>query len=331
MKAFLAFLKTNWIIGSMGAVAFAAIFATVWGMLAIPAHYTAEDNAFTAQQTAIAQQSSAVAAGLPAVPAITTDGIKGGAPVNPEASVVAAYKTGLLQPPTPARVGTMADVELANMSFSYLFNGNKWESVTETLIVHNTVGYPLKSLVVPLLSGAYNGFNGKGAGYNIGSSYGFLNITPGTATTPPTMTVPITIPVDNAWHQFDVVYQVPINFGKTQVWTMPAYSFQGLLVLLGTGEAWGTIDSTDLFPAPALDADMGTGWRTWATAGDTSQNNDAPVKAGTMLTWVVGPSAEYPKSAYLTPPGNPLGPAASPACQSAIAADPTGPDPAACK
>lgn len=326
-----AFLRENWILSSMVATFLGLMVVTVWALYAIPHHYNVQGDAWSAQQSAASQQSSASAAGLPAVPAITASGTKGGAPVNPEASVVAAYKTGLLTPPTPAEAGTMADVELSNMSFSYLFDGNKWESVTETLIVHNTVGYPLKSLAVPLLSGAYNGFNGKGAGYNVGSSYGFLSITPGTATTPPTMTVPITIPADNEWYQFAVVYQVPINFGKTQVWTMPTFSMQGLFVLLTVGEKWGTIDSTDLVRNPALDADMGTGWRTWATPGNTAKGSYAPVKAGTTLTWVVGPSASYPQSAYLTPPGNPLGPAASPACQSAIAADPTGPDPAACK
>ena len=263
----------------------------------------------TAPQTKTAQQGSRTSHGTSTTPQGTSTtasrqvSVPVGKPVNQAAKLASDYAHGLLK--APAGPGTMKDVELQVISFAYLFHGDT-EYVYETLSLRNIVGYPMKSLDVPLLPGAYSAHI---------DSLGLPGTSPAPilTVTKDSVVVPVSIPPDSGWgFVIHVGYRVPDNFDATQSWTMPTLSMQGLWVDLYPGQSYLTVSGAGFHIAPGLQAQAGPGAVVWASTGNYSLTQYSPVKAGTVLSWKIVPSNPKTYPGYVYPPsGNVLGPAAS--------------------
>ena len=228
-----------------------------------------------------------------------------GKPVDPAAKLASDYASGLLK--APSGPGTMADVELQDVGFKYLFAKGNVEYVAETMSLRNIAPYPLNSLVVPLLSDAYdvqlNSFTLPGSPGG-----------PALKVSKDTVTVPVVIPADSGWgYLIHIGYKVPDNFTATQTWTVPALSMQGVWLSLFQGQSYLTITGPGFHSAPGLIPQTAPSkGPVWASTGNFSLARYSPVKAGTVLSWKIVPSNPKTYPGYVYPPsGNVLGPAAS--------------------
>ncbi len=298
------------------ALAFCVVLGVgVWSVVVHP--QLAGWNAIYATTGGPSPAAQAAAKGLPAPPSITSGGEKTvlvrvksatgstttqrvvapvGQPVNETAKIAHDYSSGLLR--APAGPGTMQDVGLQGMLFKYGFAGDK-ESVVEFLGLRNSSGYPLASLRVPVLPGAYNAHLNSFDGAALRVQKGDV-------------TVPVAIPANSGYgYWVVVVYRVPDNFDAVQTWTMPAFSTQGLWVGLFSKQPYLTI-AGPFHPAPGLQSLSGGGGRVWASAGNYSLTRRSPVKAGTTFSWRIVPTNARTYPGYVHPPsGNVLGPSAN--------------------
>ena len=124
-----------WTIPVMGVIGFAIIVG--WFILAV--HHLSQQDAATYLSTSSTPAAKAAADGLPAPPAITSDGettrtvttktahgttttrrVSGpvGKPADPSAKLASDYASGLLK--KPAGPGTMADTQLQDVIFKFL-------------------------------------------------------------------------------------------------------------------------------------------------------------------------------------------------------------------
>ncbi len=243
--------------------------------------------AVTAQRLAVAAVAEAHAHDLPAPPPATG---------TAEQQAVQAVKQHLLTPPPGP--GTMADVEASEIGLAYLFSGQsgKTEWVDETMRVRNVTDHEITSLIVPLLSKAFNVHADGIGGPELESNRG-------------TVVVPVTLAPNANYVLIHVAYQVPYDFLQPQTWKVPTFTLHGLWIVFWPQEPYLAVRGQEFHREPALDAESGGGL-VWTT--------DAPIRSGFDATWAIVPAntVTYPSTQTSPPlPRSCVTPSGQPVCK----------------
>lgn len=248
-----------------------------------------QQAAYVARAQAASATVQAHAHGLPAPPP---------AAGTPEQQVASGYQQHLLTPPPGP--GTMADVEGDDIILAYLFGGPQGhtEWVQETLRVRNIVGYPLTSIVVPLLPGAFDAHTPDIPG-------------PAVAISGDAALLSTSLPANGGYGYAIVTYQVPYNFMASETWTVPTFLMRGLWVAFWPAESYLAVRGADFRRAPDLDQ---------ASGGGIVWSSTTPLRRGVRLTWSIVPAdpAHYPglEKGPATP-RNCVSPTGQPLCKGA--------------
>lgn len=246
-----------------------------------------EQAAYSAQRRAAAVVQAAHDKGLPAPPPATG---------TAEQQTVHAYQQHVLTPPPGP--GTMADVEADRIMLGFSFGGKdgKQEYVEQEMRLRDVSAHDVTSLIVPLLSRAYN------VHLNVAESRA-LPVEDGS------VTVPVSLSAKSGYSFVRILYQIPYNFLAPQSWSAPTFLLRGLWIGFLPSQSYLAVTGSDFHRDASLDPLEG-GALVW-TSG-------APVRTGATLTWRIVPAnpASYPNVESAPPaPRTCVSPTGQPLCK----------------